>query len=153
MKLQVWGGDIKVYSDFSDCWGLPSNMFFNSQLYSQKPYWGWDQDTYLQSCPYLIKNTSWCNSASPVVPNSYGTRDLFLAVFAETVSGEQRVGRWFWNDSNVLHLLYTLFLLLYYISSTSDHTLPHTNKSTGMLWESARPRESGWCTAKSCLTL
>ena len=114
MKLQVWGGDVKVYSDF---WllgvGSP-NMFFNSQLYSQNHTLEAETKTHFQSCPYLIKQT-------PVgVTLLVQWSPIFMApgtgFLEDSFSRDQewgiRVGRWFWNDSNVLHLLYTLFLLL-----------------------------------------
>ena len=45
------------------------------------------------------------------------------------------------------------YFYYYYISSTSDHTLPHTNNSTLDAVGISLACDSGWCTAKSCPTL
>ena len=127
MKLQVWGGDVKVYSDF---WllgvGSP-NMFFNSQLYSQNHTLEAETKTHFQSCPYLIKQTpvgvtllvQW----SPIfmAPGTGFLEDSF----SRDQEWGMRVGRWFWNDSNVLHLLYTLFLLLLHQLHLRSHITTH----------------------------
>lgn len=39
--------------------------------------------------------------------------------------GEHVLGKWFPDGSSVLHLLYTLFLLLLYQICTSDHQALH----------------------------
>ena len=50
-------------------------------------------------------------------PQSFGTGTDFMEDNFPTDEGG---GRWFWDDSSVLHLLCTYFYY-YYLSSTSDH--------------------------------
>ena len=119
MKLQVWGGDVKVYSDF---WllgvGSP-NMFFNSQLYSQNHTLEAETKTHFQSCPYLIKQTpvgvtllvQW----SPIfmAPGTGFLEDSFFTY--------QRGGRDGFRMIQAHYIYHALYFYYYYISCTSDH--------------------------------
>ena len=65
-----------------------------------------------------------------VVPNLFGTRGWFHGrQLFHRLRGEE----WFWDDSSILHLWYTLFLLLLHYICWNNYTIHHNAESVGAL--------------------
>ena len=90
-------------------------------------------------CAALLRMPEPADACKTVVPNLFGTRDLFPGSQCFHGLG---VGMWFQDESSALHLLYTFFLLLHQL---------HFRSPGIRFWKLGTPvvKHSGSLTAKA----